>query len=180
MSQELSFLYPLDLFYAAEGRELPPASPLAGAEVPEPYRRLIVHEHDMTPTLEAFHGERIHLRLLARRQEGDAYARQVVLTLDGSERPVEFGAIVIHLQHFPAAAREMILEGYCPLGTILAQHHIEHTSRPLGFLRVMSDANMNAALGLDASHSLFGRRNVLWDRLGNSLAEILEILPPES
>src|SRR5947209_1447873 len=131
--REAALLYPLDRFYTAAGLALPPVHEVEGSDVPEPCRQLLVHDRDMTPTLEAFHGERIHLRVLARQLDGDAYARQVVLTLNGSARPVEFGAIVIHLQHFPPAAREQILEGRRPLGTILHDHRIAHQSRPLSF-----------------------------------------------
>src|SRR5438309_1401373 len=80
---ELRLLFPLDEFYALSGRPLPPAAQLKGEEVPEPYRQLLVHDRDMTPTLEAFHGDRIHLRVLERRIEEHALWRQVVLTLDG-------------------------------------------------------------------------------------------------
>jgi chorismate-pyruvate lyase len=178
MSQQQPLLYPLDRFYEPAGALLPPARQLSGEEVPEPYNRLLVHERDMTPTLEAFHGERIHLRVLARRQEGDAYARQVVLTLDDSNRPVEYGAIVIHLQHFPSPARDLILEEYCPLGTILATFRITHTSRPRAFLSVTPDEHIHDALCLGEPCTLYGRRNVLIDTDENALADILEILPP--
>jgi chorismate-pyruvate lyase len=176
----LKLLYPLDEFYAPAGLALPPVHQVEGADVPEPSRQLLVHNRDMTPTLEAFHGERIHLRVLARRLDGDAYARQVVLVLNGSARPVEFGAIVIHLQHFPPPAREAILEGRRPLGTILHDHRILHQSRPLSFIRVMSDGVMNEALHLPEAQALYGRRNVIRDGDGNELADIVEILPPTS
>jgi chorismate-pyruvate lyase len=178
MSQKPSLLYPLDDFYAVAGWVLPQAGEVRGAEVPEPYQRLLVHDGDMTPTLEAFHGERIHLRVLARRQEGETYAREVVLTLDDSHRPVEFGAIVIYLQHFPPAARELILAEQCPLGTILALHRVEHASRPLGFFRWTSDGFISGALGLGAPHVLYGRRNAHRNAQGEVLADIVEILPP--
>ena len=58
--------YPLTEFYARAGRPLPVPEPLAPADVPEPYRRLLVHGNDMTPTLERFHGERIVLQLIHR------------------------------------------------------------------------------------------------------------------
>ena len=184
MCERQTLLYPLDLFYAEAGLPLPSFSRVAGEEVPEPYRRLLVHTNDMTPTLEAFHREKIHLRLVRRHIEGDAYCRQVILTTDESERPVEFGAIVIHTQHFPPAAREQILGGYTPLGTILAEHGVRHESCPQGFFQVMSDAEMNRALGLAApgqekSWVLYGRRNLLLAPEGWRLAEVLEILPPE-
>ena len=57
----LPFVYPLDEFYARTGLILPKIERLRGEQVPEPYRKLLVHEHDMTPTLESFHGADIHL-----------------------------------------------------------------------------------------------------------------------
>jgi chorismate-pyruvate lyase len=178
MSQDLNLLYPLSEFYSAAGWILPAAHRLDGEDVPQPYQRLLVHEDDMTPTLEAFHEERIHLRLLAQRHEGDTYSREVVLTLDDSGRPVEFGAIVIYLQRFPPAARELILAGQCPLGTILALHRVPHASNPLGFFQIASDAFINEALGLMGVHTLYGRRNMHRNADGEVLADIVEILPP--
>jgi chorismate-pyruvate lyase len=175
---EPKLLYPLDEFYRSEGRPLPPVDRARGEDVPEPYHHLLVHDHDMTPTLEAFHGERIHLRLLQRKVEVGALWREVVLTLNDSRRPVEFGAIVIYLDRFPEAAREAILAGRTPLGTILAEHRIEHDSAPRAFLRVEADALIADALATEACEQLYGRRNVLSAPDGSILADILEILPP--
>lgn len=175
---EPKLLYPLDEFYRQDGRPLPPVERVRGDEVPEPYHHLLVHDRDMTPTLEAFHGGRIHLRLLGRRVEAGALWREVVLTLDRSERPVEFGAIVIYLDRFPPAAREAILEGHTPLGTILAQHRIAHDSAPRAFVRVRADGLISAALAAEEGATLYGRRNVLATPDGEILADILEILPP--
>jgi len=83
---------------------------LDGEAVPEPYKTLLVHLDDMTPTLEKFHHRPIHLQVLGRRRAGDDYFREVVLRLDGTNEPVEFGAIKIHLALFPKEAREQILK----------------------------------------------------------------------
>lgn len=178
MPEEVALLYPLDEFYARAGLALPPVHAVDGEQVPEPYRQLLVHGHDMTPTLERFHEDRIHLQVLARVLDGDTLWRQVLLMLDDSHRPVEFGAIVIYLQHFPPAAREEVLACRRPLGTILHDHRIEHRSRPLTFIRVTSDGTMNDALQLLEARALYGRRNVIWNGEGKELADIVEILPP--
>ena len=47
--------------------------------MPEPYRSLLAHNNDMTPTLSAFHARVIHLRVLSRQQRDDFYFREVVL-----------------------------------------------------------------------------------------------------
>ena len=102
----------------------------------------------------------------------------MVLTLNGSGRPVEFGAIAIHLEQFPEAAREAILENWSPLGTILADYRIEHFSNPQAFMRVPSDPLVKGALDLAGPHELYGRRNVLLAPGERVLAEVVEILPP--
>lgn len=178
MNRAEDLLYPLNEFYERAAAPLPTSCQIDPADVPEPYRRLLVHANDMTQTLEDFHGAPIHLRVLGRRVEGDSMSREVVLVLNGSERPVEFGAIVINLQHFPPGAREMILECRRPLGTIMALHDIERISRPKAFLRVVSDDLMSAALNLAGPCELYGRRNVLVGTGGVNLADIVEILPP--
>lgn len=173
-------LYPLDEFYRRAGLVVPAASLVDGADMPEPYRTLLVHDRDMTPTLEAYHGDRIHLRTIGRRLDGDALSRLVVLTTNQALKPVEFGAIVIHLEQFPAAAREVLLGCRVPLGTVLAEFGIEHYSRPSAFLRLNADPLINGSLDTTGTDFRYGRRNVLRKPTGESLADVIEILPPAS
>ena len=174
----VSLVHPLDEFYALAGQPLPPLTSVEGEAVPEPYKTLLVHQNDMTPTLESFHKSSIHLQVLGRRRKRDEYFREVVLRLDGTGKPVEFGAIKINLELFPAAARGEILREHLPLGHILAECKIPHSSRPSGFLRLASDKLINEVLGLNGANVLYGRRNTLFDPKDRPLAEIVEILPP--
>ena len=174
----LALAHPLDEFYAQMGQTLPPLQQVDGEAVPQPYKELLVHQDDMTPTLEKFYQQDIHLEVLGRRRKGDEYFREVVLLLDGNDQPVEFGAIKIHLRLFSADARNEILEERRPLGHILHEQGIQHTSRPKAFLRLASDKVINEALSLTGAHVLYGRRNTLLDPQGRALAEIVEILPP--
>src|ERR1051326_5236694 len=75
----LPFVYPLDDFYARAGIPLPKFERISGEEVPEPYKSLLVHEKDMTPTLEEFHHGGIHLKILRAERRDDFYFRQVAL-----------------------------------------------------------------------------------------------------
>ena len=70
MSTTFPLLFPLDRFYSRHHIALPNAELVTAEAVPQPYRALLCGEHDMTPTLEAFHKDRIHLRVLERWQEG--------------------------------------------------------------------------------------------------------------
>ena len=170
--------HPLDEFYSRMGLSLPPLGPLDGAAVPHPYRKLLVHGDDMTPTLERFYRQDIHLRVLGRRQKDGEYFREVVLLLDGNDQPVEFGAIKIYLDLFDPESRRQILEERRPLGHILQHCSVVHSSRPKAYFRLASDNLINEALGLTGAHVLYGRRNTLFDPRDRPLAEIVEILPP--
>jgi hypothetical protein len=174
----LPWAHPLDELYAKAGLTLPRIETVPGDQMPQPFRKLLVHEGDMTPALEAFHESSIHLNVLGREQRGDFYFREVLLLTDDSEKAVEFGAIKINLAYFPPQARQEILREHLPLGTILARYKIDHSSRPKAFLKVQSDAFINGVLGLHSPHTLYGRRNTLSNGQGHSLAEIVEILPP--
>ena len=174
----LSFTHPLDDFYEHAGLKLPHVEVVPGHAVPQPYQQLLVHDGDMTPTLENFYEATIHLEVLRRERKGDFYFREVVLLTDDSNQRVEFGAIKIFLNLFPRAAQAEILTERLPLGSILSKYRIEHTSRPKGFLRIQSDAFINKCLGLTSTHFLYGRRNTLRTPEDHPLAEIVEILPP--
>ena len=178
VTEPTSIAYPLDEFYARNGKTpLPPMQVIDSELVPQPYRSLLVHENDMTSTLENFHGDRVHLKVHTRDARGDSYLRAVVLQLDRSLKAVEFGCIKIYLKHFPQPASEAILRAHRPLGGILREFEIEYLSRPKAFLRVASDPLINELLHLKGAHVLYGRRNTLSNPNGNTLAEIIEILP---
>jgi len=177
-SPEPPLIYPLDEFYENSGLPLPSVVSIDGSEMPEPYRSLLVHERDMTPTLEGAYGRDIHLRVLQRSLSGSVLSREVVLTADGGTQPVAFGVIKINLEHFPERARELVLAEQDPLGAILRGQAVEHASHPDTYLRVQADTLIRKALGLGDPCVLYGRRNVITDVAKRTLAHVVEILPP--
>lgn len=168
----------LGWFYERLGVPFPSLTRLGGEEVPEPYRRLLVHSNDMTPTLEHFYRRRLCLRVLGRERAPETYRREVVLQLGGSRRPVSYGAIYIHLLPLPEPARQMVLAETLPFGRILQSGMIPHLSWPQAFFRTDADAHMGRLLDLAAPRALYGRRNVLVDGQRRLLAEVIEILAP--
>jgi chorismate-pyruvate lyase len=179
MAASSKLLAPLAERYRAAGLALPPARFVAAARIPQPYRRLLAHGRDMTSALELFHGVSIQVRVLSRSRRGGRYGREVVLRAGGTGRPVEFGAIEIRLAVLPPSARRLVLAEKRPLGAILRRCGIAYLSRPTGFFRLRSDATVEAALGLRARRTLWGRTNELRDGRGRVIARIVELLPPE-
>ena len=175
-----SFLYPLSEFYSRAKLPQPRIEMIPGDTVPEPYRQLLVHNNDMTPTLEGFHNSRIHLEILSSDRRGGFYFREVSLRLDHDEKPVEFGANKIYLGMFPEEAQELILLEQSPLGSILRECGVRHQTEAKAFLRVEPDALIAQALELESPVALYGRKAVISDLHGKPLSEIVEILPPAS
>jgi len=173
-----SLFYPLSEYYEELDLSLPEITRLTPAELPEPYRSLLVHNRDMTPTLEAAHDGKLGLRLLRFARQDDVVNRTVALVLSRDGRTVAMGAIRIFLAHLPPAAKESVLEGHEPFGSILRQNGVEHSSRPVSYFRVKADSLIAGALGTELFHALYGRRNTIWNGRGQSLAEVVEILPP--
>jgi chorismate-pyruvate lyase len=168
----------LQRFYVKEGLTLPRLERRPGRAVPSPFRALLVHSSDMTPTLENFYQQPLRLRVLSREIETDSYLREVVLELASDGRPVEYGVIRIRLDHFPPRARRRILEEQLPLGAILREEQVGHISWPQAFFRLEADGHIRAVLRLRKPSRLFGRRNVLLDGSRRLLAEVIEILAP--
>jgi hypothetical protein len=61
---------------------------LVNDQMPQPYRDLLVHSRDMTPTLERFFGQRLDLTPLRRQFRKTRYWREVTLNLQENSRPV--------------------------------------------------------------------------------------------
>ena len=169
--------YPLSEFYERTQTPMPRLEVVAKGDIPEPYRSLLVHEGDMTQTLERFHNQRISLRVLDKRLTADCLFREIVLVGDADQRLTEFGAIRIYLDRFDAEPKRQILACHRPLGGILQACRIEFVSRPTAFFRVRGDAMMHRALGSACDDWLFGRHNQLLNARNQTLAEVVEILP---
>ena len=177
VAETTSFWYPLDYCYQRQNMALPKLEQVEPDQIPEPFRGLVVHQKDMTPTLERFHDDEIYIEVLHRDYSDHHYFREVVLRLEKSQLPVEFGAIRIFLERIPKEAREAILNEHMPLGHILEVFKVAHTSCPIGYLRMVPDPLIKKAFGNSENTWLYGRRNRLSNPDGESLAEIIEILP---
>ena len=173
-----SILHPLDDFYRVAGRPLPQHQSIAPADLPEPARTLLVHDRDMTSTLEQFHRGRIHLQVLSFADNGSQVRRQVVLRLDQSGIPVEFGATWVNLDRFAEPWRSQIVASQRPLGGILNASGQHYISRPSAFFQIIADDFLQQALGLTQPIPLFGRQNTPRTPEGLEIAGIVEILPP--
>jgi hypothetical protein len=169
-------LHPLDLAYTRAGLEPPAATPIAPEQIPQPYRSLLVHQRDMTLTLEAHFGGRVVLRPLSTFISGPWYYRRVLLAQEYSGRPVEMGAIRMKLAALPRKVQAEIRRNQIPLGRILRDGGVDFTSVPREFFAVVPNPEMMGVFWMREPRTLYGRRTevLLDDRV---IGDIVEVLP---
>lgn len=169
---------PILRFYAWRETPPPPFETVSGESIPEPYRSLLVHQSDMTPTLQNYHRCSLHLRVLFCEVKDGRLTRYVNLLTDDREELVEFGAILIDLSLLELTPRLQVIGGYIPFGGILFNHGIPHNSRPSRFFRVRADKVLQETLAIRRNPVLYGRCNTISLPNGTPLARVVEILPP--
>jgi chorismate-pyruvate lyase len=165
-----------DLFPPAD--DAPAFEIVPGRAVPPPYHELLVHKRHMTVTQESYHGDRVDVRILDRRQNGHYYARKILLALHGSGKIVQFGIPRIDLRCCSKAVREEILAGQTPLGRILINHKVLRRIEPLAYYRVTPSRAMMNWFHLKEPRSTYGRVGIIFCDEQPAI-EVLEIVAPE-
>lgn len=152
------------------------ADAVSPESVPEPQRSLLVHTHDMTPTLERHHAGTIFLQVLQSRELDGWWHRHSILMLHQRQIPVALGLIRIRLAALPPAVAELVRLNRMPLGALLHQHRVPHACHPGGYYRISGLGAFAAAIHQPADAVCFGRANVIRGAT-DTICEILEVLP---
>jgi chorismate-pyruvate lyase len=166
------------LFPLAPGELLPEFEIVPADEVPPPYHKLLVHEHHMTVTVEAHHGDQVDVRIIARRHTGDWYVRKILLALHGSGRIVQFGIMRTNFRYCSPEVREEIQAGQDPLGRILIRHNVLRRIEPTEYLRVLPSPTMMKWFGIGSPMRTYGRLALIHYN-EQPAVELLEIVAPE-
>ncbi len=169
----------VESLYAAfpDAADRPDFEPLPPADMPEPYRGLLVHIHHMTVTVEAFYGQLVNVRVLDARTDGGTYCRKIVLTLRETGEVVQFGLVRVHLDALSDAVREEILGGQTPLGRVLIQNDVLRHIEPGGYYRVTPCRQLCDWFALAAPATCYGRLGTIFANHRRAV-EVIEILAP--
>jgi chorismate-pyruvate lyase len=165
----------LNLFPTKE--EVAECEYVAAEKVPPPYYNLLVHNHHMTVTVEAYHGDLVNVRILSKLHKGDAYSRKILLALQGNGKVVQYGIMRVHFRYCSPAVRDEILAGKTPLGRILIQHNVLRRVEPTAFLRIIPGPALMRAFGIDQPTPTYGRLALIHCD-GYPAVEVLEIVIP--
>jgi chorismate-pyruvate lyase len=100
------------------------AEHIPSAVTPEPYKSMLVHDHHMTVAMETYHRSPVEVRVLAKKLDGDQYAREILLVKQGTEAVVQYGLVRFNLSYVTHEVRNEILAEQTPLGRILINHNV--------------------------------------------------------
>ena len=144
---------------------------------PEPYKRMLVHEHHMTVTMESFHESSVDVRVLAERDDGHIYCRKIVLVKSGTEQVVQFGIVRFNFQYVTVQVRDEILARQTPLGRVLINHNVLRHIDLGAILKISAGPGLASDLQMPVGGTTYGRLATIFCN-HRPAVDLLEISAP--
>ena len=158
--------------------DTPECEAIEPEDLPDPYHGLLVHPYHMTVSVEAHHGDKVDVRILQVRHDGDCYSRKIVLTLRRTGKVVLFGIVRVNLALCAPAVRDEILSGQTPFGRVLIKHKVMRVIEPTAYLRIKAGPRQLAWFGRTEPGPLFGRVAIIHCD-DKPTVELFEVVAPE-
>jgi chorismate-pyruvate lyase len=176
VNAELSTL--VGLFYNSPA-DLGQFKQAAPETLPEPYQSLLVHNHHMTVTMEAFHNSPVKVRVLQAKRDGDHYMRRILLARETDQHVVQFGIVRLNFEFLSQAVQEEIESQAAPLGRILIKHDVLRQIELIALWHVQPGPDLCQLFGVCADQFTYGRTAIIHCN-GQPAVELLEISAPLS
>lgn len=149
--------------------------PVLAEEMPEEYRRLLVHERHMTLALKDHCRSKLDLYVMDVHRDGDSYRRKIFLTPAGSSQSLELGVVRLDLGYLPAGPKHEILDQHTPLGAVLVKHNVLRRIEPRWYLKFPAGSPVLEWFGYPHDGPFFGRLGTIWCN-DEPAVEVLEIV----
>lgn len=153
------------------------AEHVAREATPEPYHRLLVHEHHMTVTVEAYHDCTVDVEVLESRFEDGLYLRKILLRNSRTREVVLFGLVRFNFSFVTDAVRSAILAEEIPLGRVLIQHNVLRHIDLGAIIRFTAAEGLCRYLALQPGQQAYGRMATIFCN-GAPAVDLLEISSP--
>jgi chorismate-pyruvate lyase len=153
------------------------AEHIAREATPEPYHRMLVHEHHMTIEMESYHDCSVDVEVVDSRFEDDLYCRKILLNKQGTRDVVQFGIVRFNFSFVTDAVRREIESESIPLGRVLIQHNILRHIDLGAIVKFEAGPGLSRYLCLKEEHSTFGRMATIFCN-GSPAVDLLEISAP--
>ncbi|MEZ6063717.1 MAG: hypothetical protein R3C19_25490 [Planctomycetaceae bacterium] len=144
---------------------------------PEPYRRMLVHEHHMTVTMESYHDCSVDVAVIDSRYVDDTYCRKILLNRHGTSVPVQFGIVRFNFQYVTEPVRREIESGEIPLGRVLIAHNVLRHIDLGAILKFTAGPGLSRYLQMPVGEATFGRMATIFCN-GAPAVDLLEISAP--
>ncbi len=168
----------VSLFPELDGRLLYlNAEHVAKEATPEPYHRMLVHEHHMTISMEAYHDCTVEVDVLASRFENGVYLRKIDLRKSGTEEIIQFGLVRFNLGFVTEQVRAEILAEKTPLGRVLIQHNVLRHVDLGAVIRFTAGPGLAKYLQMDEGQITYGRMATIFCN-GSPAIDLLEVAAP--
>ena len=149
--------------------------PTQAEAMPDVYQSLLAHNDHMTVTVEAWHNSLVDLRVLNEIRQDEHYAREILLTRQRDNRPVQYGVMRIDMTRLPEIVRMEIESQALPLGRILIRRHVLRQVELEKLWGVKPGKFLQDCLEVTSDQELYGRTARILVA-GNPAVELLEIV----
>ncbi|HSG70525.1 MAG TPA: hypothetical protein VLA12_08930 [Planctomycetaceae bacterium] len=153
------------------------ADHVASALTPEPYKKMLVHEHHMTVTMEQYHHCKVEVRVIERKELDGLYCRKILLLKEGTEEVVQFGIVRLNFEYVTAAVRDEIVSEQIPLGRVLINHNVLRHVDLGAILRIEAGPGLARYLDMRERDVTYGRLATIFCNHQPAI-DLLEISAP--
>lgn len=153
------------------------AEHVAREATPEPYHRMLVHEHHMTVTMENYHDCTVDVHVVDSRYEKDLYCRKILLSQHGTDKNVQFGIVRFNFDFVTDAVRQEIESEQIPLGRVLIQHNILRHIDLGAIVKFQAGPGLSKYMQMDVGAETYGRMATIFCN-GSPAVDLLEISSP--
>lgn len=164
----------IKLFFENES-ELGQFEKVEAAQVPDPSRTMLAHDHHMTLAVESHHGSYVDVEVLETTIADDHYSRKILLRRQSDRGVVQYGIVRLKLGLMSDQVRNEIESQATPLGRILINHDVLREVRLLNLFRIHCGTELAGSFGFEAGQECFGRTALIYCN-GEPAIELLEIV----
>lgn len=155
------------------------AEHVSAAMVPEPFKRLLAHDHHMTITMEEFFNCNVNVKVLEEKEVDDLYCRMILLESDQTEKIVQFGIVRFNFEYVTEAVKQEILSQKIPLGRVLINHNVLRHIDLGAVLKIKLGPSMANLFSVSKEAETYGRLATIFCN-GQPAVDLLEIATPEA
>lgn len=169
--QALFDLFPEEHPLVARAEHIP------SSQTPEPYKKMLVHEHHMTVTMESYHGTSVDVRVLDQKLEDEMYCRKILLLKSGTENVVQFGIVRFNFQYVTREVKDQILGGQIPLGRVLINHNVLRHIDLGAIVKLTAGPGLARHLQMQEGETTYGRLATIFCN-HRPAVDLLEVTAP--